>query len=184
MEIKPHPSDTSKVILTIENRHEDSLAVDFLPGMSSGVQINEQFLDIHQRQDAYPFDVVIKRRSLGHLASSAMVSRFDGDLGIARQVLEYFEVERKTPSQLEEEQDRLKMKTSSIGETEVTGVKDAADYLGIHPNTLRKWSDDGLVRVLRLPTGARRFPVGVLVALREQMFKNVIDAEKTRNQPS
>lgn len=38
-------------------------------------------------------------------------------------------------------------------------LKDASELLGIHFTTLRKWSDDGLIRVFRTPGGHRRFSV-------------------------
>jgi len=36
-------------------------------------------------------------------------------------------------------------------------VSEAARQLGISPNTLRKWSDEGDIRTVRLPSGHRRF---------------------------
>lgn len=36
-------------------------------------------------------------------------------------------------------------------------VGQAARRLGVHPTTLRSWADRGIVKVVRLPTGARRF---------------------------
>ena len=38
-------------------------------------------------------------------------------------------------------------------------LKEASELLGIHFTTLRKWSDDGLIRVFRTPGGHRRFSV-------------------------
>jgi excisionase family DNA binding protein len=38
-------------------------------------------------------------------------------------------------------------------------LKEASDLLGIHFTTLRKWADDGLIRVFRTPGGHRRFSV-------------------------
>mgnify|MGYP001562829949 FL=1 len=35
-------------------------------------------------------------------------------------------------------------------------VKDAADYLGVSPNTLRNWSRDGRIPVYRNPMNAYR----------------------------
>jgi excisionase family DNA binding protein len=35
-------------------------------------------------------------------------------------------------------------------------VKDAADYLGVSPNTLRNWSRDGRIPVYRNPINAYR----------------------------
>jgi len=36
-------------------------------------------------------------------------------------------------------------------------ISQAAARLGVHPDTLRKWADKGLVPVIRTPTGYRRF---------------------------
>jgi excisionase family DNA binding protein len=37
------------------------------------------------------------------------------------------------------------------------GIAAAADELGVHQQTLRKWVDDGKVPSVRLPSGYRRF---------------------------
>jgi excisionase family DNA binding protein len=42
------------------------------------------------------------------------------------------------------------------------GVGDAAAYLGVSPASLRKWSDQGLLRVYRTPGGQRRYSVADL----------------------
>lgn len=36
-------------------------------------------------------------------------------------------------------------------------VGQAADYLGVSAGSLRKWSDQGLIRAYRTPGGQRRF---------------------------
>jgi excisionase family DNA binding protein len=41
-------------------------------------------------------------------------------------------------------------------------VGQAANYLGVSAGSLRKWSDQGLVRVYRTPGGQRRFSTGDL----------------------
>ena len=41
-------------------------------------------------------------------------------------------------------------------------VGQAAGYLGVSAGSLRKWSDQGLVRVYRTPGGQRRFLTGDL----------------------
>lgn len=46
-------------------------------------------------------------------------------------------------------------------------VTEAAQRLGIHPNTLRSWADKGLVNAMVLPgSGYRRFKPAVIEALR------------------
>jgi excisionase family DNA binding protein len=42
------------------------------------------------------------------------------------------------------------------------GVGDAATYLGVSRASLRKWSDQGLLRVYRTPGGQRRYSVADL----------------------
>jgi excisionase family DNA binding protein len=41
-------------------------------------------------------------------------------------------------------------------------VGDAATYLGVSRDSLRKWSDQGLLRVYRTPGGQRRYSVADL----------------------
>lgn len=40
-----------------------------------------------------------------------------------------------------------------------------AKLIGVHPDTLRRYADDGRIAVVRTPTGARRFRVSDLRAL-------------------
>ena len=39
----------------------------------------------------------------------------------------------------------------------IVGITEAARVLAVHPNTLRKWADEGLVPHIKLPSGYRRF---------------------------
>ena len=40
----------------------------------------------------------------------------------------------------------------------VLTIREACRLLGVHPNTLRRWTDSGLLRAYRLgPRGQRRF---------------------------
>lgn len=48
-------------------------------------------------------------------------------------------------------------------------VKQAAAMLGIHPNTLRNWTNAGTVASIRLPSGHRRFTVAQVEAIRAIM---------------
>ncbi len=41
--------------------------------------------------------------------------------------------------------------------TKLLTVKEAAQQIGISPNTLRKWSDEGDMPTVRLPSGHRRY---------------------------
>jgi putative resolvase len=58
-------------------------------------------------------------------------------------------------------QDQTRLETLPIGK--------AARLLGVHPNTLRNWTDRGLVPHLRLPSGYRRFTVSQIDEIRRKM---------------
>jgi DNA-binding transcriptional MerR regulator len=45
------------------------------------------------------------------------------------------------------------------GQKRTVGITQAARILDVHPNTLRKWADEGLVPHIRLPSGYRRFDI-------------------------
>ncbi len=51
----------------------------------------------------------------------------------------------------------------------LAGITEAARVLGVHPNTLRKWTDDGIVPHTRLPSGYRRYMVVDLERFRDGM---------------
>ncbi len=48
-------------------------------------------------------------------------------------------------------------------------ISQAAARLGVHQKTLRSWADKGLVPVVRLPSGYRRFRPGDIEQMRRQM---------------
>ena len=49
-------------------------------------------------------------------------------------------------------------------------IKKAADELGIHPDTLRRWADDGKIPVIRFPeSNYRRFRPEDVEALKAKM---------------
>lgn len=54
-------------------------------------------------------------------------------------------------------------------EQKLVGITEAAQILGVHPNTLRKWADEGLVPYIKLPSGHRRFSVAEMIEVRESM---------------
>ena len=47
-------------------------------------------------------------------------------------------------------------------------LKAAAEHLGVHPVTLRRWSEDGKIETIRTPGGHRRFPMSEIVRLRSR----------------
>ena len=48
-------------------------------------------------------------------------------------------------------------------------ISQAAERLGVHQNTLRGWADRGLVPVVMLPSGYRRFRPSDIQRIIEQM---------------
>jgi excisionase family DNA binding protein len=53
------------------------------------------------------------------------------------------------------------------------GVRESAQILGVHENTLRRWEQAGLIRAVKLPTGVRRFRRGDVDQLHDQMHGRV-----------
>ena len=49
-------------------------------------------------------------------------------------------------------------------------VRQAAQTLGVHENTIRRWEERGLLHAVRLPSGVRRFRPEDVEKVREQMF--------------
>jgi excisionase family DNA binding protein len=56
-----------------------------------------------------------------------------------------------------------------MDKTKLVGIAKAAELLGVHPNTLRKWADEGLVQHIRLPSGYRRFDIQDLEEFKESL---------------
>ena len=48
-------------------------------------------------------------------------------------------------------------------------IAPAAARLGVHPDTLRAWADKGLVAMVRLPSGYRRFDPAEIERVRRAM---------------
>ena len=58
-------------------------------------------------------------------------------------------------------------------------VGPAARWLGVHPNTLRAWSNQGLVRHARLPVSRqRRYPLTELRRVRREVMGYPDEAAK------
>ncbi len=49
-------------------------------------------------------------------------------------------------------------------------LREAAERLGVHENTVRNWIDRGVIIGMRLPTGTRRLPVAEVERLEREMF--------------
>jgi hypothetical protein len=61
------------------------------------------------------------------------------------------------------------MRIIPFGDRAVTTGKDAAQYLGVHPNTIRRWANTGILTAIQLPSGTKRFTVDGILSMREQM---------------
>jgi excisionase family DNA binding protein len=56
------------------------------------------------------------------------------------------------------------------------GVREAAEQLGVHENTLRRWEQAGLIRAVKLPTGVRRFQPEEVQRVRDEMLGGSSDS--------
>ncbi len=56
---------------------------------------------------------------------------------------------------------------------ELIHVQDAAKALQVSENTIRRWADNGLIQVVRLPSGVRRVPAEEVERLQSQMFEQL-----------
>ena len=61
------------------------------------------------------------------------------------------------------------------GDVAVTGLSEAAAFLGVHLNTIRRYGDRGLLAVVRLPSGVRRFPIEDLKRLHSEIYGEIED---------
>lgn len=53
--------------------------------------------------------------------------------------------------------------------TRLLTISQAAARLGVHPDSLRRWADKGLVPVIKLPSGYRRFEPQEIERVRSEM---------------
>ena len=63
--------------------------------------------------------------------------------------------------------------SATLRAMELMQVREAAKALQVSENTLRRWSDNGLIQVVRLPSGVRRIPADEVQRLRGLMFENI-----------
>ena len=56
------------------------------------------------------------------------------------------------------------------------GVAEAAARLGVHENTIRNWTDRGILKAIRLPGGHRRLPLREVDRLRSQVLSGSVEA--------
>jgi len=71
-----------------------------------------------------------------------------------------------------------------VKDRRLVGITDAAKVLGVHPNTLRTWTDKGIVPHTRLPSGYRRYAVADLERFRDAMQSGGEDAEEQESGPT
>jgi excisionase family DNA binding protein len=57
------------------------------------------------------------------------------------------------------------------GPSTLIGVAAAASRLGVHENTVRNWSDRGILRAVRLPGGHRRIDSSQVERVRSEIFQ-------------
>ena len=58
------------------------------------------------------------------------------------------------------------MKKNNSSERALIPVREASSYLGVHANTLRRWSEEGFIKAYRIgPAGHRRFKLADIKAL-------------------
>ena len=66
----------------------------------------------------------------------------------------------------------------------VLTLKEASKRLGVHPNTLRNWEQQGVIQLIRLPGSRyRRVPVSEVQRLAAQMHGQRAGTENVRLQP-
>lgn len=66
-----------------------------------------------------------------------------------------------------------------LGAGQWLSLKEASEFLGVHFTTLRKWADDGEIRVFRTPGGHRRFSTGDLRRFLEQRVAHPPASDET-----
>jgi|GEM_PF-721558 len=59
---------------------------------------------------------------------------------------------------------------SGMAKVEMIPLREAAQRLGVHENTVRNWIDRGVIVGLRLPSGTRRLPATEVERLERELF--------------
>lgn len=57
-----------------------------------------------------------------------------------------------------------------MAKNDMVPLRQAAERLGVHENTIRNWIDRGVMHGVKLPTGTRRLPTAELERLEREMF--------------
>lgn len=53
-------------------------------------------------------------------------------------------------------------------------LREAKKQLGLHPNTLRKYADDGIIETIRTPSGQRRFNVESFIKQKQSNLETIL----------
>ncbi len=67
-------------------------------------------------------------------------------------------------------------------EMELLSTKKNCEILGIHPNTLRKWADEGKIKHIKTDAGQRRYDVASFLQSSTHRRKIVYARVSSRNQ--
>lgn len=67
------------------------------------------------------------------------------------------------------------IKTVAMKARGALGVRDSAELLDVHENTLRRWEKKGLIKAVKLPTGVRRFRLDDIKQMRREMWDDIAD---------
>lgn len=67
---------------------------------------------------------------------------------------------------------------------EFMNVRETAERLGVHENTVRNWEARGILRGIKLPgSGFRRFPRGEVERMRREMFESYAPTTELLDEP-
>ena len=67
---------------------------------------------------------------------------------------------------------------------EFLNVRETAQQLGVHENTVRNWEERGLLRGIKLPgSGFRRFPHEEVERMRREIFESYAPATELPDEP-
>lgn len=67
---------------------------------------------------------------------------------------------------------------------EFLNVRETAQQLGVHENTVRNWADRGVLRGIKLPgSGFRRFPREDIERMRREMLASYAPAAELPEEP-
>jgi excisionase family DNA binding protein len=109
--------------------------------------------------------IALHKRGLGNMQIARMV-------GVSRQWV--WEVLRPKENNRRHSISAAVSSASKKAQTSMTSIAGVAAILGVHPNTIRRWSDEGLIPCVRLgPRHDRRFDAQlVMETIRKSDIRN------------